>query len=758
MSLTVLFAVGVPSARAAGDSWSVADNARIETVATNWKQGGAQFVYSSDNRYVAFVLESPSLARDSVDYTLTVHSVRALRTFAAGGALPRPELEINVDGSGSAPGISDLAWSSSGDELFFLDRDGGRSALKKWSPDARSIEVVVPDGAIDYDVLSADHLAIFLEDTPPVEHGQAALVLTGRPLSKLFGGEEWEARQFAPTRFAIASLTDGSIRATDVFAIPAYGAHASADGRHIALAEPFDAEWTGRCWRRSVARVSPTGLAVQVAVLDLETGQVVRPFDGPLAGNLLLADSDGPFVAWSPTGHEAIVPLTLTKDDECATSDANRLAQPAAYSYSPVDHRVRKVRAFPINAVGELDYVPQSVQWDSREKRVWLTIAPPEAPYFRHGIPRPLASPIASVDRVGERWIPSRAPAPRSVPQPIAPVLEVRQSDDVPPRILARTRSGKLRELRALASFATDRALGTSELTSWQDSSGQRWTGLLTLPAHEVPVTRLPLILQTHGQRDGAFFSQGPGQTAYPGRAALSRGFAVLTVYDLDNRRAYLSERRTEPSRMIEGYQAAISLFVARGLVDAHKVGVIGWSRTSYYVKFALTHFPKLFAAAVVADGLDYGYGQLLAMVDVPLSSSFPQQYIETYGGLPWQNWQVWLPEAPGFGVENVTAPVRIEATSGLAQVLFEWEFYAALRRLGRAVDLIAYPDGTHSLVRPSQRVASMEGALDWLDYWLNGRVDPAAEKRTQYERWNLMRDQRALATEAASHALPSQP
>jgi len=73
--------------------------------------------------------------------------------------------------------------------------------------------------------------------------------------------------------------------------------------------------------------------------------------------------------------------------------------------------------------------------------------------------------------------------------------------------------------------------------------------------------------------------------------------------------------------------------------------------------------------------------------------------------------------------------------------LLGEWEFYAGLRQLGLPVDLIAYPGGSHSLVRPSQRIASTEGALDWFDFWLNGHEVPDPAKGEEYKRWENLCD-----------------
>jgi dienelactone hydrolase len=213
-------------------------------------------------------------------------------------------------------------------------------------------------------------------------------------------------------------------------------------------------------------------------------------------------------------------------------------------------------------------------------------------------------------------------------------------------------------------------------------------------------------------------------------------------VYDFDNVQVLSGERALEPARMVEGYRSGVAYLDSRGLADPARIGAIGWSRTSYYVKYALTHSPRIFAAAVVSDGVDYGYGQYLLSVD-HVEPAFSRQYLVTYGAAPWKSWQAWDAEAPGFNLQNVQAAVRIEASSGISSVLGEWEFYAGMRRRGLPVDLIVYPDGDHPLVRPNQRMISAEGTLDWLDYWLNGHVDPTDAKKLQYGRWDQMRKSR---------------
>jgi len=75
------------------------------------------------------------------------------------------------------------------------------------------------------------------------------------------------------------------------------------------------------------------------------------------------------------------------------------------------------------------------------------------------------------------------------------------------------------------------------------------------------------------------------------------------------------------------------------------------------------------------------------------------------------------------------------------------WDIYALLRRQYKPVEMIMMPRGAHSLSRPSERMASLQGNVDWYRFWLQGEqrselappAETAASLRAQYVRWNEM-------------------
>jgi len=83
---------------------------------------------------------------------------------------------------------------------------------------------------------------------------------------------------------------------------------------------------------------------------------------------------------------------------------------------------------------------------------------------------------------------------------------------------------------------------------------------------------------------------------------------------------------------------------------------------------------------------------------------------------------------------------VRIEGHDN-SSILNIWSQYAGLRELNKPVDLIQLPKASHLLVHPQEDLQSVEGNIDWFDFWLNGHEDPNPAKADQYQRWRVLRN-----------------
>jgi dipeptidyl aminopeptidase/acylaminoacyl peptidase len=265
----------------------------------------------------------------------------------------------------------------------------------------------------------------------------------------------------------------------------------------------------------------------------------------------------------------------------------------------------------------------------------------------------------------------------------------------------------------------------------WTDRTGYQWMGQLVRPPDYVASRRYPLVIQTYGFSDG-FVSDGFFPTASAVRPLAAAGIMVLQM----PRRTDHNATAQEAQDQILGINAAIEQLTSEDLIDPQKVGIVGFSRTSYHVEKALINNPDKFAAATIADGMDGSYMQYLYSVGD--ASDIAQ---DIYGAKPFgAGLKEWTKFAPGFNLDKLTTPLRIETIS-FASILTQWETYASLFSQGKPVDLIYFPYGDHLLQKPLERMASSQGNVDWFRFWLEGEEDPDPSKANQYARWRRMRE-----------------
>ncbi len=292
--------------------------------------------------------------------------------------------------------------------------------------------------------------------------------------------------------------------------------------------------------------------------------------------------------------------------------------------------------------------------------------------------------------------------------------------------------------------------LGRVSLYRWHDQNGNERTGLLGLPADYVSGRQYPLVIQTYGYQLNKFFVDGAFTTGYGGRALAAKDIIVLQMDYLMNHEG----SPEEPSDQIAGFVSAINQLSHDRLIDRHRVGIVGFSRTCFHVLYAITHQPDIFAAASITDGLDFGYVQYALSLD---QANLQSLFERVNGGVPFgEGLRNWASNSPGFNLDKVKAPVLISALEK-GELVYEWETYSGLRRLNKAVEMLWWwkENTPHILVQPAQRYASQQSAIDWFDFWLNGHEDPDPVKAEQYARW---RELRKLQTKnEATHTSPKQ-
>lgn len=275
---------------------------------------------------------------------------------------------------------------------------------------------------------------------------------------------------------------------------------------------------------------------------------------------------------------------------------------------------------------------------------------------------------------------------------------------------------------------------GRAEILKWTDKNSIEWQGGLILPPHYLAERRYPLVVQTHGFQPDEFLVDGPSgsTTAFAAQALANAGMVVLQIPD--HVQATTQDER-QASLYAEGYRAAIDNLVALGIADPTKVGLIAFSATGYHTIRLLADEPNLLAAASISDSVQPGYLQ-----DVLQVNNASVEYIRKLnGGMPSEiGYGEWFARNPLYKLSHISAAVRIEAM-GPGSAIAMLETYAVLRNARRPVDLIYFPEGSHVLMKPAERLGSQGGNVDWFRFWLQGYEDPDAAKAEQYRRWRKM-------------------
>jgi hypothetical protein len=313
--------------------------------------------------------------------------------------------------------------------------------------------------------------------------------------------------------------------------------------------------------------------------------------------------------------------------------------------------------------------------------------------------------------------------------------VAVRQSLNTPPTLWASNRAtGEARQLWDPNPQFAQMRFGEASVYQWKDKDGREWTAGLVKPVGYDPGRRYPLVIQMYQFRENAFLTDGTDPSAFAARELASAGFVVLQIR---KRPSVLSEE--DPSVHLGAYRSAIESLSNAGLIDRSKVAAVGFSWTCWYVVNALIKDPDLFAAATIADGLDNSYMQYILFS--PGSPNTHEQMDKIRGTSPFgAGLKQWVEDAPGFHLDRVQTPVRIEAINPIS-VLDEWELYSSLSLQNKPVDFIYFPLGTHIHQKPLERLESQQGNVDWLRFWLQGYEDPDPAKQDQYERWRKMKD-----------------
>jgi len=308
--------------------------------------------------------------------------------------------------------------------------------------------------------------------------------------------------------------------------------------------------------------------------------------------------------------------------------------------------------------------------------------------------------------------------------------IEVKEAFDQPPMLVAKEKQ-ESRVIWDPNPQLKNVQLGQANVYTWKDKGGREWKAGLYKPVNYKPGERYPLVIQTHGFSESQFAPSGGFPTAFAARELTTSGILVLQVVDETFCRTMKPD---EGPCAVSDYESAAKQLVSEGLVDPEKIGIVGFSRTCFYVMEMLTTGSLRVKVASITDGVMAGYPEYM-FFDSGNKASDSMIGAPPFG----EGLQQWLRRSPGFNLDKITTPLLVNA-SGRAGLLYMWEPYAGLRYLHKPVDLIMLNTDEHVLTNPAVRMASQGGTVDWFRFWLQDYEDFDPAKAEQYARWRELR------------------
>ncbi len=231
------------------------------------------------------------------------------------------------------------------------------------------------------------------------------------------------------------------------------------------------------------------------------------------------------------------------------------------------------------------------------------------------------------------------------------------------------------------------------------------------------PKRHYPLVLDIHGGPNGAFYdSFAPVQ-----QVLATSGYLVLAVNPRGSstygNEFMMSVLRDWGGEDYQDLMSALDEVAARPYVDASRLGVHGYSYGGFMTSWTVGH-TKRFRAAVVGAPCTDLYS-MCGTSDIGVSFGEVQWGGPFTGAAP-----ELINHSPIAYVANVDTPVLLlhgeaDARCPIAQ---SEEYFVALKRLGKEVEFVRFPNCSHLFPRlghPKMREEYLARTLEWFNRWL---------------------------------------
>lgn len=273
------------------------------------------------------------------------------------------------------------------------------------------------------------------------------------------------------------------------------------------------------------------------------------------------------------------------------------------------------------------------------------------------------------------------------------------------------------------------KAIAKTEVIHYKGANGDEVEAMLYYPTNYEPGKKYALLTAPHGGPAGADMDAWSDRVSYPHNLLTQRGAFILSPnyhgssnYGLKWVESICCGKYYDLE--IPDIEAGVDYLIAKGMVDAERIGTFGWSNGSILSTQLMVTNPSRYKVASVGAGdvewiSDWG--------NVTFGQSFDSYY---FGKSPLEDPELYIRKSPLFQLDKIKAPVLIFHGTEDTNVppSQSWTYYRALYHLNKTVRFVLFPGEPHGPQKLTHQLRKVTEEMTWFDRYLFKTEQPANE------------------------------
>lgn len=308
-------------------------------------------------------------------------------------------------------------------------------------------------------------------------------------------------------------------------------------------------------------------------------------------------------------------------------------------------------------------------------------------------------------------------------------VVAIADSPQHPPEVYLLRDGAQPKRLTNSNPWLDERQLGRQEAITYKARDGLELDAVLIRPVAQSRRAPKPLIVFVHGGPESHYSNGWMSSYSQPAHALAAAGYSIVYPnYRGSTGRGVEFSKRGQHDYAEEEFNDIVdakNALIARGFVDADRVGISGGSYGGYASMWAASALTEHFTAAVAFVGISnqlskFGTG------DIPR-----EMYNVHSRAWPWEDWMWMLRRSPVFHADKTQTALLILAGDKDPRVhpSQSLEMYRHVKlRSDAPVRLVFYPDEVHGNKKTAAQYDYALRLERWMNHYLlgDGGLPPA--------------------------------